>query len=205
MIETSLKKSLHGAPLSIDIKIKKGPSKEELARHQQQKKFEEDYINPPEWISSMRSLDIVSLPFCGVPFEHDFYEKAFVELSKRGFGYTKIFLSYFLLIGPLFWLSFFPYVKKIGAGTIIARWPLLFVIPFILCNGIYHILISVEYDLFFLPIAIILTTGYFLTYIAIIYENLLTWRRAAKIMNKYIFENITPRDFKKDSKKTKKK
>ncbi|MBF0104465.1 MAG: hypothetical protein HQM16_03955 [Deltaproteobacteria bacterium] len=180
------KTSIHGLPLSIDRKIEKGPSPEEI----QKKKFAEQHINPPAWAASMKSIDLVALPFCDVPFEHDFYEKIIIELYKRKLSYIKIFLLCLVVIGPLFWNSFFPYVKKIKVTTVLARWPLLFVLPAVIVMGVYYILITLKYDQIFLPVAVILVPGYFLIYFIMTVDTFMTWHRAYFKSRKYIRENI---------------
>jgi len=175
-------------PISIDSKIptKKALTPEELKIEQEKYDLENKHISIPKWLHSMDSIDIISLPFSDIPFEHDFYEKAYLQLYKRGIGYTKIFLLHFLIISPLFWLSIFPYVKKISIKTFFIRWPIFFIIPFLLYTGIFFLMIYLKHEQLYIPLATIAIIGYLLIYFITSYEMLIKWRLAYLKMNKNI-------------------
>lgn len=161
--------------------------------------------DPDAWIKSMRSIDLLALPYCDIPYQRDVYEKALVVLYARGWRFFRIFFVHFFLISPLFWPLYLRQVKPLGWKTFVARFPLLYVLPLTTLFVLYKILEAFDYGYLFNPLAVITLASITVIYFVGAFDDFRHWTKAHVNLSDYFDKTYKKRPSEKKTKTKKKK
>lgn len=161
--------------------------------------------DPDAWIKSMRSIDLLALPYCDIPYQRDVYEKALVVLYARGWRFFRIFFVHFFLISPLFWPLYLRQVKPLGWKTFVARFPLLYVLPLTFLYILFKILEAFDYDYLFNPLAVITLASITIVYFVGAFDDFRPWTKAHVNLSDYFDKTYKKQPFEKKAKSKKKK